>query len=108
MNRRKSLECCCGKKICATVILTLDCTLYSSWELSSKKLYWTPCPKGSDLIPLDATRAPMFSKVLVLTLMISSDCKLPERVSRASEGAQLRCGSKNLLLSQLAWFQGSL
>ena len=92
------------EKICATVILTLDYTLYSSWELSSKKLYWTPCPKGSDLIPLDGTRAPMFSKVLVLTLMISSDCKLPERVSRASERAQLRCGSKNLMLSQLAWF----
>ena len=93
------------EKICPTAILILDCTLYSSWELSSKKLY---CSKGSDLIPLSGTQTPMFTKVLVLTLMISPDCELPERVFRASERAQLMYGSKNLLLSQLAWFQGSL
>lgn len=57
------------EKICPTAILILDCTLYSSWELS-QKLY---CLSGSDLIPLEWDPDTHVTKVLVLTLMISPD-----------------------------------
>ena len=64
------------EKICPTAILILDYIILFLGTLK-QKIILDPCPKGSDLIPLSGTQAPMFSKVLVLTLMISPDCELP-------------------------------